>query len=64
MNQEEIQKLVDRSRQDDKEAFGRLVSEFQSLVFRLSFRLLCDEDEAKRYNAGNIYQSLAITEII
>ena len=46
MNQEEIQKLVDRSRQDDKEAFGRLVSEFQSLVFRLSFRLLCDEDEA------------------
>lgn len=47
MNQEEIQKLVDRSRQDDKEAFGRLVSEFQSLVFRLSFRLLCDEDEAR-----------------
>lgn len=47
MNQEEIQKLVDRSRQDDKKAFGRLVSEFQSLVFRLSFRLLCDEDEAR-----------------
>lgn len=47
MNQEEIQKLVDRSRQDDKEAFGRLVSEFQSLVFRLSFRLLCDENEAR-----------------
>lgn len=47
MNQEEIQKLVDRSRRGDKEAFGRLVSEFQSLVFRLSFRLLCDEDEAR-----------------
>jgi len=47
INQEEIQKLVDRSQRDDKEAFSRLVSEFQSLVFRLAFRLLCDEDEAR-----------------
>ena len=30
-----------------KRAFALLVSEFQPLVFRLAFRLLCDEDEAR-----------------
>ena len=43
MNQEKIQELVSRSQQDDKRAFALLVSEFQPLVFRLAFRLLCDE---------------------
>lgn len=47
MNQEKIQELVNRTQQRDKTAFASLVSEFQSMVFRLSFRLLCDEDEAK-----------------
>lgn len=43
MNQKKIQELVSRSQQDDKRAFALLVSEFQPLVFRLAFRLLCDE---------------------
>ena len=47
MNQEKIQELVNRSQQNDKRAFALLVSEFQPLVFRLAFRLLCDEDEAR-----------------
>ena len=47
MNQEKIQELVSRSQQDDKRAFALLVSEFQPLVFRLAFRLLCDEEEAR-----------------
>ena len=44
---EKIQELVSRSQQDDKRAFALLVSEFQPLVFRLAFRLLCDEEEAR-----------------
>ena len=47
MNQEKIQELVNRSQQNDKRAFALLVSEFQPLVFRLAFRFLCDEDEAR-----------------
>lgn len=47
MNQEKIQELINRSRQEDAIAFSLLVSEFQPLVFRLAFRLLCNEDEAK-----------------
>lgn len=47
MNQEKIQELVIRSQQDDKRAFALLVTEFQPLVFRLAFRLLCDENEAR-----------------
>ncbi|WP_291528397.1 RNA polymerase sigma factor [Bacteroides sp. UBA939] len=47
MNQEKIQELISRSRKEDMKAFSLLLSEFQPLVFRLAFRLLCDEDEAK-----------------
>lgn len=47
MDQEKVQELIGRSRQGDVKAFSLLVSAFQPLVFRLAFRLLCDEDEAK-----------------
>ena len=47
MNQEKIQELIVRSRREDMNAFSLLLSEFQPLVFRLAFRLLCNEDEAK-----------------
>ena len=47
MNQKKIQELISRSQQGDAVAFSLLVSMFQPLVFRLAFRLLCDEDEAK-----------------
>jgi RNA polymerase sigma-70 factor (ECF subfamily) len=46
-NQEQIQELIDRSKQNDTAAFAQLVSEFQMMVFRLAFRLLCDEDETR-----------------
>lgn len=46
-NQNEIQQFIDRSRQKDAAAFAQLVDEYQLLVFRLAFRLLCHEDEAK-----------------
>lgn len=47
MNEQvKIQELIDKSRQNDRTAFARLVSEYQGMVYRLTFRLLCDEDEA------------------
>lgn len=47
MTQEQIQRFVRQSRDNDPKAFARLVAEFQPFVFRLAFRLLCIEDEAK-----------------
>lgn len=47
MNQDQILALIDKSRQHDTTAFALLVCEYQALVFRLAFRLLCNEDEAK-----------------
>jgi len=47
MLQEKLQMLIERSCSGDKKAFGNLVTEFQAAVFRLAFRLLCNEDEAK-----------------
>ncbi|WP_455673405.1 RNA polymerase sigma factor [Phocaeicola sp.] len=47
MNQEQIKELIDKSRKNDAAAFARLVSEYQGMVFRLAFRLLCDEDETR-----------------
>lgn len=48
MNQEQIQVLVDKADQEkDPAAFAQLVSGHQELVFRLAFRLLCNESEAR-----------------
>ena len=47
MLQEQIKVLIERSRSGDKKAFEKLVIEFQTTVFRLAFRILCNEDEAK-----------------
>ena len=47
MDNEEIQNLLTSSKSGNTKAFGVLVSEFQSLIFSLAFRLLCDEEDAK-----------------
>ena len=47
MEQNEIQVLVEKSRRQDASAFALLVAEYQAFVFRLAFRLLCDEEEAR-----------------
>jgi RNA polymerase sigma-70 factor (ECF subfamily) len=47
MEKDEIRELIICSKQGDTKAFGKLVVLFQTLVFQLSFRLLCDNDEAK-----------------
>jgi len=47
MNLEDIENLVERSKQCDTAAFRQLVETCQPFVFRLAFRLLCCEEEAK-----------------
>ncbi|GHT06758.1 DNA-directed RNA polymerase sigma-70 factor [Bacteroidia bacterium] len=47
MNPGQIQELIDCSQQGDTKAFGRLMTEYQLLVFRLAFRLLGDDNQAK-----------------
>ncbi|MDR1594242.1 MAG: sigma-70 family RNA polymerase sigma factor [Prevotellaceae bacterium] len=47
MEQEKVQKLIVCSKQGDTKAFEMLIIAFQSLVFQLSYRLLCDYDDAK-----------------
>lgn len=47
MLQSTINDLVLLSRQNDANAFRKLVEVHQSMVFTLAFRLLCDEDDAK-----------------
>ncbi|MBP5716983.1 MAG: RNA polymerase subunit sigma-70, partial [Bacteroidales bacterium] len=39
--------IIERCRCGDQAAFRAVVQTFQSMVFRLAFRLLCDDDEAK-----------------
>ncbi|MDR3187882.1 MAG: sigma-70 family RNA polymerase sigma factor [Prevotellaceae bacterium] len=47
MEHEVVQELIACSKQGDASAFGRLVAAFQSLVFRLAFRLLCNGEDAR-----------------
>jgi len=46
MDQFLIDKYIAQSKQGDSEAFRKLVEEYRSYVFSLSFRLLCNEDDA------------------
>jgi RNA polymerase sigma-70 factor (ECF subfamily) len=47
MNREEIQQLAVNSQAGSTKAFELLVIALQPLIFRLAFRLLCSEDDAK-----------------
>ena len=47
MNPENIENLIEQSKRRDTAAFRQLVETYRSFVFRLAFRLLCSEDEAK-----------------
>jgi RNA polymerase sigma-70 factor (ECF subfamily) len=47
MDTEQIQSLIEQSKKNDKQAFTLLVCEYQTFVFRLAFRLLCNEEDAK-----------------
>lgn len=40
-------RLIEQSKQGDTTAFRRLVEEYQSMIYSLSFRLLCNEEDAR-----------------
>jgi len=47
MEQNQVQTLISQSAKGDTRAFASLVTEFQPLVYRLAFRLFCNDDEAQ-----------------
>ena len=47
MEQQNINRLIILSKNDDLESFRKLVEAHQSFVYRVSFRLLCNEDDAQ-----------------
>lgn len=47
MELREIEHLINQCKKKDPQAFRRLVEAYQAMVYSLSFRLLCNEEEAK-----------------
>ena len=47
MEQNEVDQIVVRCREGSKEAFRWLVREYQSMVFSLTLKMLCDEMDAE-----------------
>ena len=46
MTQQEINALVYQSAKGDQAAFGKLIDEYQNYIFRVSFRMLTNEEDA------------------
>ncbi|WP_243346717.1 RNA polymerase sigma factor [Parabacteroides sp. FAFU027] len=47
MKQQDLEILINKCRKNDHKAFRVIVESYQAMVFSLSFRLLCNEEEAK-----------------
>lgn len=47
MDTSHLNELIEASKRNDNKAFREIVENFQSMIYSLSFRLLCDEEEAK-----------------
>lgn len=47
MHQSTVTELINLSRQEDSQAFRKLVEAHQSMVYTLAFRLLCNDEDAK-----------------
>ena len=47
MENKALLETIHKIRKGDKPAFRRLVEEYQQAAYRLSFRILCDEEEAQ-----------------
>lgn len=43
----DLNELISRSKQNDGNAFRQLVEGYQSMVYSLAYRLLCNEEEAR-----------------
>ena len=47
MNQSTLSDLITSSKQNDQKAFRKIVEGYQSMIYSLAFRMLCNEEEAK-----------------
>jgi len=47
MDEQILNNLIERSKLNDQKAFRSIVENYQYMVYSLSFRLLCNEEEAK-----------------
>jgi len=47
MKQQDLEILINKCRGNDHRAFRVIVESYQAMIFSLSFRLLCNEEEAK-----------------
>jgi RNA polymerase sigma-70 factor (ECF subfamily) len=47
MEKSTLNDLIEKSRGNDEKAFRKIVESYQSMIYSLSFRLLCDEEDAK-----------------
>lgn len=47
MQQDDVNNLIVRSRQNDQAAFRKIVEAHQNLVYSLAFRLLCNDEDAQ-----------------
>jgi len=47
MNQSNLYDLIEASKRQDGNAFRTIVEHYQSMVYSLAFRLLCNEEDAK-----------------
>lgn len=47
MDQSTLNNLIELSMQNDDKAFRQIVENYQSMIYSLAFRLLCNEEEAK-----------------
>jgi RNA polymerase sigma-70 factor, ECF subfamily len=76
MNKSALLELIERSKKNDNRAFRKIVEEYQYMVYTLSFRLLCNEEEARdtvqdtfvkvwlnlnKYNANNKFSTWLYT---
>jgi len=47
MNQSTLSDLITSSKRNDQKAFRKIVECYQSMIYSLAFRMLCNEEEAK-----------------
>lgn len=47
INEEQIKTIIQRCQKNDTSAFALLVEQYQNMIFRLVFRMVCNEEEAR-----------------
>lgn len=47
IHEEQIKTIIQRCQRNDYSAFALLVEQYRDMIFRLVFRMICDEEEAK-----------------